>query len=1176
MIKIHKTILLLFLVLISVAYIYAQKEANVWYFGEKAGLDFNTGQPQILLGQVDTRFNCASISNTAGNFLFATDGEIIYNSEHQIMQNGNELNGARFASAGVLILQKPGFDHLYYIFTVPDYLDPPGLYYSVVDMMLDNGLGAVTQEKNIPLDAAWDALEKLTSVKHTNGHDIWIIARKHEEDAYVNFLLTSSGISDEVVISYSPNRPVGILRGNMKVSYNKKYFISAYAGNGIPADDPDVRFDVNRFDASTGEIEFIYSISFQDGSNSPEPNSVEFSPDSKLAYLCVWGYSTENDDGTEHRVYQYDMSLIEDSAQFAESSVLISHNGGSGIQLSTDGKIYCGINDYSTEMTESPVHVIHDPWKRGTACNFEENAIEFPEDHGALFYFPNILLDHLYRFEFEGHCSADPFYFQSNFQPDPAFIEWNFGDPFSGNNISHDINPTHTFSQGGEFEVHVHVEYPNGRIEETSRVVTVTATPYPYLGPDILKCEGEEITLNAGNDEGMYSWSTGVFGENLNEITVSDTGRYWVQVNNDGCLGYDTIYVGLFPKPEVNEDSLQIIPTACGGSTGKILGLQVTGKEPLTFEWYDADSNYLSNTLDLSDLAVGNYFLHISDGYGCITISDPYTIEDAGDVEITEVEKEDSHCNHNQGSITITAGSGSTGDLLYSIDNGDSWQIGNSSFENLLPGNYFIRVKDESGCESVYANNPVVIENIAGPEVTQVNTVPENDYLSNGQIDITATTVESQLHFSIDNGTIFQTDNGLFSNLSAGTYNCVVKDDYGCDTSFTIEVNRIISQLIEAIAGNGNTCIGNAAVVPLKLNNFTNIYKFHVKLTYDTAILNCDGYINIHPELENNLQASIVPGTDEVIVSWQGEASTSLEENATMLELVFGAKDEGVSGIDWAATEGESAFYNEDLNLINADYHVGILRVYTRPRILLEDKTEVCEGDDFFTFPFILGGSGEVTYEWTGPDNFYSTNEAIVIQNLTQQHEGIYTLTVTDTIDCIESTELHLTVNETPQIAFADYDTLFAESGFILEAGSGFESYLWNTGDTTDAIQVSNEGLYSVFVTSTESCKSTDSVTVLWGGEPFYLPNAFTPNGDGLNDEFKPVQRYDFVKTYHLSIYNRWGEMIFETGDIEKGWDGTYKGQLVQQGTYVYRIVYTAHSTGNETQVKTKHLTLVR
>jgi gliding motility-associated-like protein len=70
------------------------------------------------------------------------------------------------------------------------------------------------------------------------------------------------------------------------------------------------------------------------------------------------------------------------------------------------------------------------------------------------------------------------------------------------------------------------------------------------------------------------------------------------------------------------------------------------------------------------------------------------------------------------------------------------------------------------------------------------------------------------------------------------------------------------------------------------------------------------------------------------------------------------------------------------------------------------------------------------------------------------------------------------------------------------------------------------------------------------------MPNAFTPNGDGLNDVFGVVQKYDYVNQFHMSIFNRWGQMIYETSDINKGWDGTYKGNQCILGAYVYRIVY--------------------
>ncbi len=1160
---------------LNINFAFSQKEANVWYFNWYCGLDFNTEPPDILFG-FNMFYSSTCMSDSTGKFLFATNGHTVWNSNKQVMQNGQKLIGGGFAWQGVVTVQKPGSDNLYYIFAVPDWQNnnPPGLYYSVVDMDMDGGLGAVTNEKNIPLNAAWDAYEKVIAVRHANEKDIWIITRKHEFDSYAAFLLTENGIEDDPVISYSPDRPFQWLYGSMKISYNKKYLIAAYTLNALPVNDPYSTYDICRFDANTGAIDFLYTLDPAPFNHRQTPNSVEFSPDSKLVYLCNFTYLTYGNAGY-YKIFQYDMGLIEDSAQFVQSGLVIADagEGGCGLQLARDGQIYSG-TQYDSQRDS--LNVIHKPWVRGTGCDYEENVITFENGAGSRGPLPNFLLDYLYRFEWEGQCQSSPFQFQSNFQPVPTLIAWDFGDPASGSgNYSNDLNPVHYFTHAGEFEVSVYVKYPSGRVEQTSRVVTVEDIPHPNLGPGYVVCEGEQVTLYAGDEEGMYAWSTGEWGPGLNEITVSDSGWYWVQVTADlGCFGIDSVYVGWYPTAIINEDSLTLVPTTCGGSNGKILGLQVTGTELLSFEWYDADSTLLDTTLDLAGLTVGNYFLHILDGNGCTTVSGSYTIEDAGDIKITEVKKEDTRCGQDNGSITVTA-AGAAEDLLYSVDNGTTWQSGNV-FENLAAGDYFARARDPSGCEGVYADNPVTINDIAGPKVTGVTTDPEIDYLANGEIDITATVDTGRVYYSIDNGTTFQTDNGQFTNLTAGTYYCMVKDGFGCDTTFTVELERIISQLIEAIAGDGSTCIGNAAVVPLKLANFKDIFKFHVTLTYDTSILKSNGYIKVHPKLKPNLQVSIIPGSNEVIVTWQGDKPETLDNNVTMLELVFGAKKEGFTSIDWAAEAGESAFYNQQLEEVNAEYHLGILAIYTRPKIMMNKEEFYCEGDTVFGFVLVSGGSGTIDYFWEGPGGFTSTKENLEINDVHTGQAGIYTLTVKDTLDCRESKELNLVVYENPQIAFPDQDTIFAQPGFVLEAGSGYASYLWNTGDTADAIQVNNEGLYSVLVTSTESCRSSDSVMVLWGGEPFWLPNAFTPNGDGLNDEFKPVQRYDLVKTYRLFIYNRWGQLIFEASDINTGWDGTFKGQPAEQGTYVYKIVYTASSTGNEPQSIAGNVTLVR
>ena len=1149
----------------------AQNQANIWYFGDFCGLDFNTGIP-VNTHEIPYRGANANavMCDINGNFLFCCNGITMMNRNGIAMPNGQNIIGSSAASMGALIVQKPGLEHLYYVFTVSrDHPENFGMHYSVVDMNLDGGLGDVTSEKNIPLDMAWSASNKLLAVRHANGEDVWILTRNFKNDQwYAAFLLTSSGLSTQAILSPVPWRTDVNNEGSMKVSPDKKYLAAAYKQHGIWNESLKQSFDICRFNASSGEIDVLYTISKNPNEWTSEywPWAVEFSPDSKLLYLTYWNQKIGF---REMELYQYDMQYIEDSLQFVESEIFIAHGPVNGLQLARDGKIYC--TGFEHQLYDR-ISIIHEPWKRGPGCNYQADAIYMDGGDVAQFL-PNVLLDHLYRFEWDGECAHHPIAFQPNFLPEPSSIHWNFGD-FQ---TSTDLWPVHYYENGGEYEVYVTVTYPSGRVEETSRVITVLDSPNPDLGPDQLICEGEEIVLTAGNDEGFYAWSTGSIGNNVFSITVSDSGTYWVKVINDlGCSLSDTIHVGWFDKAVFNEDNLLITPTACGGSSGSIVGLQAEGTEPLTFAWYDGNDNLIATTLDIFNLAVGNYFLHIFDDNGCETISDAYTITDAGDIDITEVNFSVSHCDQANGSIEITASSGAGTDLLYSIDNGTNWQTGNV-FSNLPAGTYFVKVGDQGACEAVYANNPVVIEDISGPEITNLITTPENDYLADASIFIEALIGSGDILFSIDNGNIFQTNDGLFENLSAGTYFCMVKDDFVCDTTFTIIIDRIFSQVIDAIAGDGYTCIGEATSSELLLNNFTKIDSFHVQLTYNQNVIQCDGYIQVHSDLEDGFSASIMPTIGEVHITWKGETPTTLPENAKMVELVFSAIGEGVSQIEWKADPGEGQFFNAYGDEIAVNYELGAIRIYTRPEIQMGAASGYCEGDTLFIWPHINGGTGDIAYLWEGPDNYTSTNMLLWIKGVQYNHGGNYQLTVTDTINCIESSSIEITVNAPPKIAFSTYDTIWAEPGYLLEAGNGAEYYLWNTGEITEAIQIDSMGHYVVEVISYEGCKSSDAVQILWGGgTPFYLPNAFTPNGDGLNDIFKAVPKYDYISKYQLSIYNRWGQQIFECNDIDCGWDGNYKGKASPNGAYIYKIVYEEISQPGQSKTINGSLILIR
>ena len=127
----------------------------------------------------------------------------------------------------------------------------------------------------------------------------------------------------------------------------------------------------------------------------------------------------------------------------------------------------------------------------------------------------------------------------------------------------------------------------------------------------------------------------------------------------------------------------------------------------------------------------------------------------------------------------------------------------------------------------------------------------------------------------------------------------------------------------------------------------------------------------------------------------------------------------------------------------------------------------------------------------------------------------------------------------------------------ILDAGKGFEAYKWTpTGDTTQWIIVEKAGSHYVVVSDFRGCTGSDE-TVVESLCPvsFSIPNAFSPNGDGINDIFKPIM--ENVVDYEISIFNRWGEKVFYSESLERGWDGFVQGVKANSGVYFYVLNYS-------------------
>jgi len=148
-------------------------------------------------------------------------------------------------------------------------------------------------------------------------------------------------------------------------------------------------------------------------------------------------------------------------------------------------------------------------------------------------------------------------------------------------------------------------------------------------------------------------------------------------------------------------------------------------------------------------------------------------------------------------------------------------------------------------------------------------------------------------------------------------------------------------------------------------------------------------------------------------------------------------------------------------------------------------------------------------------------------------------------------TDYLLKVNPLPYIELGE--TVYIEPGSMLElhAGAGFSEYLWSTESSDSIIMVNQGGTYWVKVTNQYGCKDADTILVNELG--LNVPNAFSPNGDGLNDRFR-IKGFEPNETVLLQIFNRWGNLIFETHDLDKGWDGTSADGPILAGTYVWII----------------------
>ncbi len=380
-------------------------------------LDFNNSELKILRDTVSSELfsTNSSISNNQGELLFYSNGCYIKNKNHQIMSNGNNLNPGQVyedncpnygytANRGLMILPQPGSDHRYYvihqafkIFDSPPYYRIDKLYYTVVDMTLNNGLGDVVEKNQLVVEHTQYA--GIHAVRHDNGVDWWIIALAHGNNEYFKLLLDEDGLS---VVDTQTIGDEAFVNGGGQMLFSPD-------GTRYAKFDFKNQLMLFDFDRATGQLANYRNVVVTD-SSAFGFHGLSFSPSSRFLYLS-----------TQRQLFQYDLH----AAEFESSGVLIGEYDGflfndlfqvmfQKMQLGPDCRIYM------VPHAPAPyLHVINHPDEPGLACGFAQRGIELPcTANYSLPNFPNYRLGTPYP-----TCDSNIVYVSSGFAPPPPVQE---------------------------------------------------------------------------------------------------------------------------------------------------------------------------------------------------------------------------------------------------------------------------------------------------------------------------------------------------------------------------------------------------------------------------------------------------------------------------------------------------------------------------------------------------------------------------------------------------------------------------------------------------------------------------------------------------------------------------------------------------------------------------------
>jgi gliding motility-associated-like protein len=671
----------------------------------------------------------------------------------------------------------------------------------------------------------------------------------------------------------------------------------------------------------------------------------------------------------------------------------------------------------------------------------------------------------------------------------------------------------------------------------------------------------------AANAQLYYPWSIAI--DNANNIYIGDAGNYVIR----------------------KIDPAGIISTFAGngsyGNTGD-------GGPAISAELGEIGTVAVDNSGNVF-VCIRNYFYVIRKINTCATAA--INLQPSNAVV----------CGQADTSFTINAANVST--YLWQINTGAGWNditnngiySGSASSRLKITGadtsmnSYQYRCILTNSCGNLFSSTATLYVTIPLSPAVIIAT-PSDTVCSGNNTTFSATSMNGgsfPLYQWKKNGVIVAIGNTYTSNsittgdvitcLLTSTINCVTTRT-AISNAITMKVNPVLIPSISILASAQNICSGTRDTFSARITDEGSSSLFQWKkngVTVGTASTYIDNTLN-----DGDVVSCILTSTDNCS-GISKDTSNSIIINVTSLvspsvtittASTFFCPGTVVSFFAIPVNGGTSPVYQwakngipqsnrgnpyVDVNISNGDVIICTvtstakcnafpsatsnsitMSALKNPQVTLDKSSTLCTGSsrmlDAGNYAFYLWGDG-------------SKGRTLVVDTI-----GVYYVTATDNNGCKGSDTVSITSLVPLPTDFLPDDTSICSYGsLVLNAKPGYKSYLWSDNSNASSIVIDKPGLYQLRVTDNNNCEGESSVRITLKDcmKGFYIPTAFTPNNDSRNDIFKPLL-FGNVTSYTFKIYNRFGQIVFQTSDVTKGWDGRLKTINQDSDVFVWTCSY--------------------